>query len=74
MRGLLFSMMRQANKVEKFKTTQNLTDALHAKYSTSTCDVVVGDNEWGHLQVPSSALVSFHPFSPGLTCYAPFLA
>ena len=32
MRGLLAAMMRQANKVERFKVTQNPLDALHAKY------------------------------------------
>jgi hypothetical protein len=31
MRGLLFSMMRQAHKVELFKGTQALNQALHAK-------------------------------------------
>jgi phosphorylase kinase alpha/beta subunit len=32
MRGLLFAMMRQAHKVEMFKKTQALENALHAKY------------------------------------------
>lgn len=32
MRGLLFSMMRQAHKVELFKGTQALNQSLHAKY------------------------------------------
>jgi phosphorylase kinase alpha/beta subunit len=31
MRGLLFAMMRQAKKVETFKGTQALDQALHAK-------------------------------------------
>lgn len=56
MRGLLFAMMRQSNKVERFKETQSLLDALHAKYNTSTGDVVVGDDEWGHLQVDATSL------------------
>jgi len=51
MRGVLFAMMRQSHKVEKFKNTQSLADALHAKYNQATCDTVVGDHEWGHLQV-----------------------
>lgn len=55
MRGLLFAMMRQARKVEKFKETQNKMDALHAKYKTETGDTVVSDNGWGHLQVRPSA-------------------
>ncbi len=56
MRGLLFSMMRQAEKVEKFKHTQSPLDSLHAKYNTSTGDVVVGDDEWGHLQLDATSI------------------
>jgi phosphorylase kinase alpha/beta subunit len=56
MRGLLFCMMRQAAKVEKFKYTQSAADALHAKYSTTTGDEVVGDDEWGHLQLDATSL------------------
>ncbi|MGB3759032.1 MAG: glycoside hydrolase family 15 protein, partial [Rivularia sp. (in: cyanobacteria)] len=56
MRGLLFSMMRQALKVEKFKHTQSLADALHAKYNTATGDIVVGDDEWGHLQLDATSI------------------
>ncbi|KAI8642661.1 glycosyl hydrolases family 15-domain-containing protein [Parasitella parasitica] len=55
MRGLLFSMMRQAPKVEKFKKTQNVLDSLHAKYKTETGATVVGDNEWGHLQIDATS-------------------
>jgi len=56
MRGLLTAMMRQAPKVEKFKHTQNPLDALHAKYDTKSGAVVVGDNEWGHLQLDATSL------------------
>jgi phosphorylase kinase alpha/beta subunit len=56
MRGLLFSMMRQAQKVEKFKYSQSPLDALHAKYSTTTGLEVVGDDEWGHLQLDATSL------------------
>ncbi len=56
MRGLLFAMMRQVQKVERFKQTQSLLDALHAKYDTQTGDVVVGDDEWGHLQLDATSL------------------
>ena len=56
MRGLLFSMMRQAHKVENFKHTQSPLDALHAKYNTATGDIVVGDEEWGHLQLDATSL------------------
>ncbi|KAG0202868.1 hypothetical protein BGX28_004744 [Mortierella sp. GBA30] len=56
MRGLLFCMMRQAPKVEQFKTTQALNDCLHAKYNTATGDTVVGDSEWGHLQIDATSI------------------
>jgi len=56
MRGLLMSMMRQSNRVETFKTTLNPTDALHAKYGTSSGLAVVGDDEWGHLQLDATSL------------------
>ncbi|XP_075211553.1 putative phosphorylase b kinase regulatory subunit alpha isoform X4 [Lycorma delicatula] len=56
MRGLLMGMMRQKEKVERFKITQNPLDSLHAKYSSSTGQTVVGDNEWGHLQVDAISL------------------
>ncbi len=56
MRGLLFAMMRQADKVEKFKDTQDPMDALHAKYDTATGGTVVGDSEWGHLQLDATSI------------------
>ncbi|KAI9001604.1 glycosyl hydrolases family 15-domain-containing protein [Gaertneriomyces semiglobifer] len=56
MRGLLFAMMRQAQKVECFKHTQAVGDALHAKYSTTTGSTVVADHEWGHLQIDATSL------------------
>lgn len=56
MRGLLTAMMRQASKVEKFKQSQNPLDALHAKYDTRTGGIVVGDHEWGHLQLDATSL------------------
>lgn len=56
MRGLLTAMMRQSDKVERFKQTQNPTDALHAKYDTDSGDPVVGDDEWGHLQIDATSL------------------
>ena len=56
MRGLLYSMMRQAHKVEAFKHTQAPFDALHAKYDTGTGDVVVEDDQWGHLQLDATSL------------------
>lgn len=56
MRGLLFAMMRQVPKVERFKHTQSPGDALHAKYSTQTGATVVDDDKWGHLQLDATSL------------------
>uniref|UniRef100_UPI00398E8A64 phosphorylase b kinase regulatory subunit alpha, liver isoform-like isoform X2 n=1 Tax=Pristiophorus japonicus TaxID=55135 RepID=UPI00398E8A64 len=56
MRGLLQCMIRQVDKVEKFKRSQSTKDSLHAKYNTATCGTVVGDDEWGHLQVDATSL------------------
>lgn len=50
------SMMHQKEKVEKFKVTQNPLDALHAKYSALTGQAVVGDHDWGHLQIDAISL------------------
>ncbi|KAI9492467.1 glycosyl hydrolases family 15-domain-containing protein [Zychaea mexicana] len=55
MRGLLFAMMRQAEKVEKFKKTQTLEHSLHAKYNTTNGETVVGDFDWGHLQIDATS-------------------
>lgn len=56
MRGLLQSMMRQANKVEAFKYSLDKIDALHAKYDTATGLPVVADDAWGHLQIDATSL------------------
>ncbi|XP_045492082.1 probable phosphorylase b kinase regulatory subunit alpha isoform X5 [Colias croceus] len=56
MRGLLMAMMQQKEKVEKFKSTQNPHDSLHAKYSSITGRTVVTDTEWGHLQIDAISL------------------
>ena len=56
MRGLLRSMLRQANKVERFKTSLNPLDALHAKYDGCSGDPVVDDDAWGHLQLDATSL------------------
>uniref|UniRef100_A0A8D2LXN5 Phosphorylase b kinase regulatory subunit n=1 Tax=Varanus komodoensis TaxID=61221 RepID=A0A8D2LXN5_VARKO len=56
MRGLLQCMMRQADKVEAFKYSQSTRDSLHAKYNTGTCATVVGDDQWGHLQLDATSL------------------
>ncbi|MEY4547890.1 MAG: hypothetical protein RL685_4085 [Pseudomonadota bacterium] len=56
MRGLLRSMMLQANKVEAFKYSRDPKDALHAKYDTETGGLVVSDSGWGHLQIDATSL------------------
>lgn len=56
MRGLLLAMLRQASKVERFKERQDPLAALHAKYDTATGTPVVGDGEWGHLQIDATSV------------------
>ncbi|KAI1898894.1 hypothetical protein AGOR_G00077100 [Albula goreensis] len=56
MRGILQAIMRQLDKVEKFKYSKGAMDCLHAKYNTHTCATVVGDQDWGHLQVDATSL------------------
>ena len=56
MRGLLQCMMRQSDKVERFKVTREQCDALHAKYNTATGLPVVADHEWGHLQLDATSV------------------
>ncbi|XP_075884134.1 phosphorylase b kinase regulatory subunit alpha, skeletal muscle isoform isoform X4 [Nelusetta ayraudi] len=56
MRGILQCIMRQLDKVEKFKYSRSTSDSLHAKYNTKTCAPVVGDDQWGHLQVDATSL------------------
>ncbi len=50
MRGILFCWMKQANKLEKFKTNQVPENALHSKFN-----IVYGeeihDFNYGHLQI-----------------------
>ncbi|XP_007526125.1 phosphorylase b kinase regulatory subunit alpha, skeletal muscle isoform isoform X2 [Erinaceus europaeus] len=56
MRGLLHCMIRQVDKVESFKYSQSTKDSLHAKYNTKTCAIVVGDDQWGHLQLDATSV------------------
>ncbi|XP_075040735.1 phosphorylase b kinase regulatory subunit alpha, skeletal muscle isoform isoform X2 [Mixophyes fleayi] len=56
MRGLLQCMMRQVSKIEEFKYSQSTKDSLHAKYNTCTCSTVVGDDQWGHLQLDATSI------------------
>lgn len=56
MRGLLMAMVQQKDKVEQFKVSQSPLHSLHAKYNSSTGQTVVGDSEWGHLQIDAVSL------------------
>ncbi|KAK3100518.1 hypothetical protein FSP39_021212 [Pinctada imbricata] len=56
MRGLLRCMLAQVDKLEQFKHTQQRSDSLHAKYCSKTGKTVVGDYEWGHLQIDATSL------------------
>lgn len=56
MRGILIAMMGQSHKVEKFKRSYSSADALHAKYSSRDGQTVVGDREWGHLQIDAVSM------------------
>ncbi|KFO26992.1 Phosphorylase b kinase regulatory subunit alpha, liver isoform [Fukomys damarensis] len=57
MQGLPQCMMLQVDKVGKFEQTQSAKDSLHAKYcNTATCSTVVGDDQWGCLQVDATSL------------------
>lgn len=42
--------------MEKFKYSKNKSDCLHAKYDSQTTATVVGDDEWGHLQVDATSI------------------
>lgn len=55
--GLFFcNGLLQMDKVEAFKYSQSTKDSLHAKYNTHTCATVVGDDQWGHLQLDATSL------------------
>ncbi|MEB3199215.1 MAG: glycoside hydrolase family 15 protein [Synechococcaceae cyanobacterium] len=56
MRGLLNAMLRQSRKVQRFKTSLEPLDAIHAKFDTASGDPVVPDDGWGHLQLDATAL------------------
>ncbi|TNN09763.1 putative phosphorylase b kinase regulatory subunit alpha [Schistosoma japonicum] len=51
MRGILVCYMKQSEKVELLKKTQNPIHSLHAKFDSTSYKTVVGDLEWGHLQI-----------------------
>lgn len=56
MRGLLSAMLRQSAKVERFKSSLDPLDAIHAKFDTGSGEPVVRDDGWGHLQLDATGL------------------
>ena len=56
MRGLMNAMLRQSQKVERFKHSLHRLDAIHAKFDTGSGAPVVPDDGWGHLQLDATAL------------------
>ena len=42
--------------MERFKETNSPVDSIHAKFSSKTGLPVVGDKEWGHLQIDAISL------------------
>uniref|UniRef100_A0A7N8X2S9 Phosphorylase b kinase regulatory subunit n=1 Tax=Mastacembelus armatus TaxID=205130 RepID=A0A7N8X2S9_9TELE len=50
---------RDEDKAKAYELEQCLLhtkDCLHAKYDTPTCATVVGDDQWGHLQVDATSI------------------
>ncbi|XP_046550516.1 LOW QUALITY PROTEIN: phosphorylase b kinase regulatory subunit beta-like [Haliotis rubra] len=56
MRGILFCWIRQADKVEKFKSNQNPVFALHSMFDIITGDPIYADDDYEHLQIDAVAL------------------
>ena len=57
MRGILFCWMRQAHKVEKFKTSPLPENALHSKFNIDTGEELnFITRNYGHLQIDCVAL------------------
>lgn len=56
MRGILQCWIRQADKVEKFKSNQSPAYALHSTFDMLTGDPTYRDDEYEHLQIDAVAL------------------
>ncbi|XP_041375340.1 phosphorylase b kinase regulatory subunit beta-like isoform X2 [Gigantopelta aegis] len=56
MRGILFCWLRQAEKVEQFKSNQSSEFALHSLFHIITGDPVYSSDEYDHLQIDVIAL------------------
>ncbi len=55
MRGILFSWMRQAHKLEKYKTDPSKENSLNCKFNIKTGEEIIEDN-YGHLQLDCVSL------------------
>lgn len=51
MRGILECWVKQAARVEAFKTRQSAAHALHVKFHLTTGEPVVTDEQYHHLQI-----------------------
>lgn len=51
MRGILECWVKQAARVEAFKTRQSAAHALHVKFHLTTGEPVVSDEQYHHLQI-----------------------
>lgn len=51
MRGILECWIKQANRVEQFKSNQCETYALHCKFHLQTGEPIYNDDEYHHLQI-----------------------
>lgn len=51
MRGILECWIKQAARVEAFKTRQSAAHALHVKFHLTTGEPVLTDDQYHHLQI-----------------------
>ncbi|CDW56195.1 phosphorylase b kinase regulatory [Trichuris trichiura] len=59
MRGILLCWMRQADKLENFKTAHTTSHALHSKFNLFTGEPLTDCPDYGHLQLDAVALFVF---------------
>lgn len=51
MRGILECWIKQAHRVELFKSRQNVINALHVKFHLHTGEEIYADEKYNHLQI-----------------------
>ncbi|GBP87004.1 Probable phosphorylase b kinase regulatory subunit beta [Eumeta japonica] len=56
MRGILECWVKQAPRVEAFKTRQSTAHALHVKFHLTTGEPVLSDEQYHHLQIDAVSL------------------